>query len=55
MKIGGLVKCRRTNKVGVIMGHIKTYLYDGVMCDVFIDGKMYALHETDLEVINESR
>ena len=50
MEIGDLVKTK-LNKVGVIMGYVKTQRCVGTMYGVFIDGKIYAQHETDLEVI----
>ena len=49
MEIGDLVKCKRNNKVGIIMGYAKTHRCVGTMFGVFIDGKMFAQHETDLE------
>ncbi len=51
MEIGDLVKCRRNNKVGIIMGYIKTHRCVGTMYGVFIDGEVYAQHESDLEVL----
>ncbi len=39
MKIGDLVKNRHNNKVGIIMGYIKTYRCAGTMYGVFIDGE----------------
>ena len=52
MEIGDLVKCKRLNKVGIIMGYAKTHRCVGTMYGVFIDGKRYAQHETDLEMID---
>ena len=51
MNIGDLVKNRHNNKVGIIMGYVKTHRCVGVMYGVFIDGKFLAKHETDLEVL----
>lgn len=51
MKIGDLVKNIHNNKVGIIMGYVKTHRCVGTMYGVFIGGKMYAQHETDLEVL----
>ena len=51
MDIGDLIKCKCNNKVGIIMGYVKTHRCVGAVYGVFIDGKMFALHETDLELI----
>lgn len=51
MKIGDLVKNRHNNKVGIIMGYAKTHRCVGAMYGVFIEGKMYAQHEIDLEAL----
>jgi hypothetical protein len=51
MKVGDLVKNKRNDKVGIIMGYVKTHRCVGTMYGVFIDGKMYAQHEIDLEVL----
>ena len=51
MKVGDLVKNIHNNRVGIIMGRVKTHRCVGVMYGVFMDGKMRAQHETDLEVI----
>ena len=51
MEIGDLVKTKATNKIGIIIGHAKTHRCVGTMYGVFLDGKIYAQHETDLEVI----
>ena len=47
MKVGDLVKTK-LNKVGIIIYENKRF---GTMYGVFIDGEVYAQHETDLEVI----
>ncbi len=51
MKIGDLVKNIHNNKVGIIMGYVKTHRCVGTMYGVFIDKNIVALHETDLEVL----
>ena len=51
MDIGDLVKSKATNKIGIIMGYVKTHRCVGVMYGVFIDGKFLAKHETDLEAL----
>ena len=51
MNIGDLVKNRHNNKVGIIMGYVKTHRCVGTMYGVFIEGKMFAQHEIDLEAI----
>ena len=51
MNIGDLVKNIRNNKVGIIMGYVKTHRCVGTMYGVFIEGKMFAQHETDLEAL----
>jgi len=51
MKVGDLVKNKRNDKVGIIMGYIKTHRCVGTMYGVFIDGEVYAQHEIDLEVL----
>ena len=51
MEIGDLVKCKSNNKVGIIMGYVKTHRCVGTMYGVFIDKNIVALHETDLEVL----
>ncbi len=51
MEIGDLVKCKRLNKVGIIMGYAKTHRCVGTMYGVFLDGMMIAQHETDLEAL----
>ena len=50
MEIGDLVKTK-LNKVGIIITCVKTHRCVGTMYGVFIDGMIYAHHETDLEVI----
>ena len=51
IKIGDLVKNKYTNRVGIIMGRVKTHRCVGAMYGVFMDGKMCAQHEIDLEKI----
>jgi hypothetical protein len=51
MEIGDLVKNRHNGKVGIIMGYVKTHRCVGTLYGVFIEGKMFAQHETDLEVL----
>tara|TARA_B100000212_G_C27362523_1_gene528853 strand:+ start:888 stop:1058 length:171 start_codon:yes stop_codon:yes gene_type:complete len=56
MEIGDLVKNIYNNKVGIIIAQIPTHVrIVGIMYRVYIDGLEVNLHETDLEVINESR
>jgi len=51
MEIGDLVKNIRNNKVGIIMGYVKTHRCVGTMYGVFMGKNIVALHETDLELI----
>ena len=47
MKVGDLVKTK-LNKVGIIIYESRRF---STMYGVFIDGEVYAQHESDLEVL----